>query len=511
MIKSLLSRTSALKPPLEKFLPNAATYQLDTLRRLMYVAEKTAIGKYFDFRNLRNSHRLIADFQATVPYYDYDTIYNAWWHRSLDGEDNVTWPGHVPFYALSSGTTGSPSKYIPVTKQMIRSIQKAGVKCLFSVMRHGVAPDFYTRKMMLLGGTTSLQDMGSYQVGDLSGINIGKTPFWIKLTAKPDPYIASITDWDERLEQIARHAAEWDVGSISGSPAWNRLMLQRIMEYNKVSNIHEVWPNLRVFAHGGVSFEPYRHSFDALSGRPLIYIDTYLASEGFVAFQNRPGTKSMAMALNNGLFFEFIPFTEQNFDSDGHLLGQPHALHIGEVHTGVDYALVMSTCAGAWRYLIGDTIRFTDVERAEIVITGRTKHFMSVCGEHLSVGNMSDAIRMAQEEFDAEIPEFGLAARSEGQKFVHTWYVGCSKPLDSAALLASIDKHLCQLNDDYKTERTAVLDIEIIPVPLAVFYRWLEKIGKIGGQHKFPRVLKGKQLAEWQDFLKNQSRTNLFT
>jgi GH3 auxin-responsive promoter len=504
ILNTLISGQLLHKNPLELLKLRPEVYQQKTLERLIYQASETVLGREYGFNRLLLQEDLMDAYRKSVPFADYDSMYERWWSRCLAGEPDVSWPGMVPYFALSSGTTGAPSKFIPVTKPMIRSIQKGGTRCILAARRFGVGLDFYTRKLMLLGGTTSLQDMGAYQVGDLSGINIGNTPFWIKLTSKPDPEIASIPDWDERLEEIARNANKWDIGSLTGSPAWNRLMIKRIIEVNKVDTIHDVWPNLCAFAHGGVSFEPYRKSFESLMQRPIAYIDTYLASEGFVAYQARPETNSMALILNNGMYFEFIPFDDEHFDSEGNLIGQPKALHIGEVALGVDYALVVTTCAGAWRYLIGDTIRFTDLARAEITITGRTKHFLSVCGEHLSVGNMSEAICKIQEELGAEIPEFGVSAHAEGDRFVHTWYVGANKQLDSELIRQKLDMHLDAINDDYRVERKALLDVVVKQVPLKLFYGWLEQIGKIGGQHKFPRVLKGKQLEAWLSWLNSQ-------
>jgi hypothetical protein len=279
-------------------------------------------------------------------------------------------------------------------------------------------------------------------------------------------------------------------------------MIEKIVEYHGVKDIHEIWPNLCAFVHGGISFEPHRHSFEAMMRKPLVYVDTYLASEGFVAYQNRPETRSMALVVNNGIFFEFIPFNDDNFDGDGNLKGQPKTLTVNDVTVGKDYALVLSTCAGAWRYLIGDTVRFTDFRRKEIVITGRTKQFLSVCGEHLSVGNMNTGVEYVQKALNTKIREFTVCAVPHNGSYAHRWYVGCDPQVDAKKFETLLDAELCRINDDYATERTSVLgDIQMNIVPPDLFIKWMEIKGKMGGQHKFPRVMKKEMFAEWEAFV----------
>ena len=256
--------------------------------------------------------------------------------------------------------------------------------------------------------------------------------------------------------------------------------------------------------HGGVFFEPYRKGFDRLTSKPLHYIDTYLASEGFIALQADKDKTSMELVLNNGIFFEFIPFNDQHFDADGIVKKEAQTLTINEVKTGIDYALVLSTCAGAWRYLIGDTIRFTDLERCEIIISGRTKHYVSICGEHLSVDNMNQAILIASEKFDMHVPEFCVSGFIHEQVFGHHWFIGCDKPIDADLFRQNLDDALKSLNDDYAVERRSALkEMKLEVLPVSLFYDWMRKNGKEGGQNKFPRVLKKEQLADWQAFLRS--------
>jgi hypothetical protein len=350
----------------------------------------------------------------------------------------------------------------------------------------------------MIGGCTNLSGQGSYYEGDLSGITARNIPYWFQQFYKPGREIASERDWNTKIEKIVAHAKEWDIGFIVGVPAWIQIVIEKIIERYQVKNIHEIWPNLSVFVHGGVSFEPYKNGFEKLLARPLIYIETYLASEGFIAYQTRPGAESMQLVLNNGIFFEFIPFNDDNFHSDGTLKDNPQAMLIDEIQEGKDYALLLSTNAGSWRYLIGDTIRFTSKKRSEIIITGRTRHFLSLCGEHLSVDNMNHAVGKVAEQYNIGIPEFTVSGIKSDSLFGHHWFLGTDTRIPAEEALALIDNHLKTLNDDYATERShALRELKIDILPLEVFHKWMEKHGKLGGQHKFPRVSKNAQLEDW--------------
>jgi hypothetical protein len=277
-----------------------------------------------------------------------------------------------------------------------------------------------------------------------------------------------------------------------------------IIERYQLNNIHEIWPNLTFFVHGGVSFEPYKVGFEKLLGKPITYVETYLASEGFLAWQDKQDTKGMRLSFNQHIFFEFVPFDDANFDSNGDLVTNPTTLLIHEVEENKDYAILISTVAGAWRYLIGDTIRFIDKENAEIIITGRTKHFLSLVGEHLSVDNMNKAIQLVSEELNISIPEFCVAGEPVGSFFGHHWYIACDQNLDPVALAQNIDEKLCILNDDYAIERKSALkEIKLTVLKEQAFLSFMEQKGKVGGQHKFPRVVKGELLNEWKQFILN--------
>ncbi|MBK7872470.1 MAG: GH3 auxin-responsive promoter family protein [Saprospiraceae bacterium] len=503
ILSSIIKRGLTLGEKFER--QNVAPIQLQTrtLRRLLRMAGQTTFGQYYDFKELLKSPNLIEDFQQKVPIHNYDTMYERWWHMTLNQVENVTWPGKVKYFALSSGTSGAPSKHIPVTDHMIRAIRRGSTRMFFNLNRFNIDPELFTKGMLLLGGSTNLQNYGDYFLGDLSGINAGKIPFWLRPFYKPGVEISRINNWNDKIEEIAKHAPEWDVAFMVGIPAWIQLMMERIIEVNKVKNIHEVWPNLTVYVHGGVHFEPYRKGFEKLVGKPLVYMDSYLASEGLISFQNRPDTRSMRMLMHNGIFFEFVPFNEDNFDEDGNIRENVQALSIDKIENGVNYALLMSTCAGAWRYLIGDTVKFTDKERAEIIVTGRTKHYLSIVGEHLSVDNMNQAVRAAEEILNIDIREFTVSAVQSGNFFAHRWYVGCHQKVDVTKLAKVLDEQLKIVNDDYRIERDHVLqDIELEVIAPETFNQWLESRGKLGGQNKFPRVMKKDLFEEWERFVR---------
>jgi GH3 auxin-responsive promoter len=503
IVGGIIKRAFTLADKVQGLGQSPYELQLKTLQRLLRKAEYTAFGAHFDFDSILKNPDIIQAFQDKVPFFDYDKIHDEWWHRALENsESNVTWPGDVPYFALSSGTTGAPSKYIPMTPDMVKAIRKSSMKTFFAGTRFGLDSDFFGKQGLFVSGSATLKQKGAALVGDMSGISMKSRPIWARGLSKPGNKIQSMPDWSSRLNAIARNAHKWDIAFLSGLPSWVQVMIERVMEHNKLDSIHEIWPNLRAFAHGGIAFEPHRAAFDRLMTKPMIYIDTYLASEGFIAFQNRLETRSMALILNNGIFHEFIPFNQANFDSDGQIKGTPRAYAADEIQEGVEYALAISTCAGAWRYLIGDTVRFTDAKRKELLITGRTKHFLSVTGEHLSVDNMNQGIQYAAETLKIDVKEFVVAAVESEGKFAHRWYIGCEPQPDAHVFRKLLEEKIFAINDDYATERTAVLkEPQVITIPPHLFHDYLQAQGKVGGQAKFPRVMKKEIFADWEKFV----------
>ncbi|MFN8436079.1 MAG: GH3 auxin-responsive promoter family protein [Cytophagales bacterium] len=514
IIGNILQQGIKLSRSVEEAKKTPYQQQKKELKKLLKKAEFTHFGLKYKFTEIlktlslvsvlkkKNTKNFYQSFKENVPMYNYNTIFQEWWHMALEGEEDVTWPGKVKFFALSSGTSEAASKHIPITDAQIKAIRKTGIKQILALKNFEFKPQSFEKSILMLGGCTKLTDKGHYQEGDLSGITVSKIPLWFYKFYKPGKKVAEIKDWNKKLDEIAKSAKDWDIAFVVGVPAWIQIMIERIIAYYKVDNIHEIWPNLVGFCHGGVSFEPYKKGFEQLLGKPIQYIETYLASEGFIAFQVKPNSKSMRLMLNGGIFYEFVPFNEQNFDEDGNMLASAETLMIDEVEENVDYALLMSTCSGAWRYLIGDTVRFTSKENAEIIITGRTKHFLSLCGEHLSVDNMNKAIQLVSEEFGIAIPEFTVAGVPIDTLFGHEWYLATDSQVDNELLAQRIDYYLKTLNDDYITERNhALKSVTVQALPIHVFYDYLRSKGKEGGQNKFPRVLKKAQYADWKDFI----------
>lgn len=486
---------------------NPRRLQIKVLKKLLRKARFTQFGQQYQFDNILMSRHPAQQFAQLVPTYNYNKIYSEWWHKTLENKPDVCWPGKIKYYALSSGTSEAASKYIPVTNDLLRGNKVIMIRQLLSLRNYTNIPFGSIGKGWLtLGGSTDLQKYSGYYAGDLSGITAKKAPFWFQPFYKPGKKIARQKDWNKKLEEIVAKAPQWDIGFIVGVPAWIQMCMEMIIERYQLNNIHEMWPNLAFFVHGGVSFEPYKKGFEKLLGKPITYIETYLASEGFIAYQDRQHAQGMKLAYNKHIFFEFVPFDNKNFDSDGNMVDNPETLMIDEVEEGKDYAILISTAAGAWRYLIGDTVRFTDKARCEIVITGRTKHFLSLVGEHLSVENMNKAIQTASEQFNISIPEFTVAGIPHDSFFAHHWYVACDDKINADELRDFIDQKLCELNDDYAVERKSALkEVKLDVLTEQQFMDFMKAKGKIGGQHKFPRVLKGKMLEDWQYFLQGKT------
>ncbi|OFX73612.1 MAG: GH3 auxin-responsive promoter [Bacteroidetes bacterium GWE2_29_8] len=501
-LKKAISVGSRL--PVNKSKQSSIKMQEQTLRKLIESAQNTSFGEYYKFDKILKQKNIIDAFKSEIPIHDYNSIFRKWWYRSLNGEAYVCWPEKVKYFALSSGTSEASSKQIPVTESMIKSIRKTSIRQILSLAHYNLPDEFFEKGILMLGGSTHLQYNGTYYEGDLSGITAGNIPFWFQHFYKPGKRISKERDWTTKLEEITKNAHNWDIGVVVGVPAWIQILIEKIINHYNVENIHEIWPNLSIYTHGGVSFNPYKKGFEKLLGKPLTYIETYLASEGFIAYQSRPNTDSMEMVLNNGLFFEFIPFNEENFDENNNIIENPVSYNIDEVKENVEYALIISSCAGAWRYIIGDTLKFTSKEKHEIIITGRTKHFLNICGEHLSQENMDRAIELTSNQLNIDICEYTVTGIKHDSMFAHKWYVGTEADVSAQVIRAKIDENLKVLNDDYRVERIAAIkDVLVEIVSPNLFYQWMKSKGKEGGQNKFPRVLKIQQSNDWEEFIRN--------
>lgn len=481
--------------------------QKAVLRQLLEKAEKTTFGRHHDFRAILNEQNFQSAFSSAVPYHDYDSMNKSWWQQQrLEGLKDHTWPGSTGYYALSAGTTGKNSKRIPITEEMLEAIRKTSILQVLSAPNFNFPADFFEKEIMMLGSSARLKRNKGWEEGEISGISASNIPHWFERFYRPGKKIASITDWDKRVEAIAKNARQWDIGAMAGIPSWNELMMKRLIEYHNVKNIHEIWPNLHAFVSGGVAFEPYRKSFEKLLDRPITIMDTYLASEGFLAYQARPNREmAMRLSTNSGIYFEFVPFTEDHIDELGSVRQDATSIGLDEVREDTDYVIIISTVSGAWRYIIGDTIRFTDKEQAEVIITGRTKHFLNVVGSQLSVIQMNKAMKSMEQQFGISIPEFTVAAVRENNEYLHHWYIAADKTTDPKKFARALDQNLQQMNKAYKMARSKALkDVRVNITSPDTFHAWIEKHKSKGGQVKVPRVMKESDFLEWHAFAKNQ-------
>jgi len=497
LIKGFLDLRDKLAPD-----TNPIEAQRDVLLKLLNTAKETSFGKSYNFENILTSKNVSKAFADTVPFFDFDEINEMWWKRLHKGEVDVTWPGSPDYFALSSGTTGKKSKRIPVTDAMIGHIRDSGIKQVYALSNFDLPTDFFEKGIMMLGSSTDLDEKQGHKEGEISGISASNIPTWFKGYYKPGEEISQIDDWDERVQKICEEAPNWDIGALSGIPSWMELMLQEVISYHKLSNIHEIWPNFQVYTSGGVAFGPYEKSFNALLGKPITVIDTYLASEGFVAFQARPETDAMQLVTDGGIYFEFVPFKPEYVLQDGSIAQDAPALTLADVELDQDYILIMSTVSGAWRYLIGDTIEFTNLERAEIKITGRTKFFLNTVGSQLSVNKLNDAVQHLEEKCDMKIPEYTLCAKRIDDEFYHCWYLGTEDKKNNSELASALDNFLQDANKNYKVARSKALKgVKVETINPEKFYDWNGRNKKKGGQVKMERVMGEEKFEEWEKFV----------
>ncbi|MFB9056593.1 GH3 auxin-responsive promoter family protein [Mariniflexile ostreae] len=499
IIKGVIQLKDALSSEI-----NHIEAQEKMLKALLTQAKDTQFGKHYQFEAILASENIKKAFADTVPYFDYNKISTEWWHKVVDGEADITWPGKPSYFALSSGTTGKSSKRIPVTDAMIEAIRQSGIKQVFALNNFDLPADFFEKEIMMLGSSTDLEKHHEFMEGEISGISAHNIPFWFKGYYKPGEDIAKIDDWDARVQQIAERAESWDIGALSGIPSWIELMLQSVISHHNLNTIHDIWPNLQVYTSGGVAFSPYEKSFNALMGKPVTVIDTYLASEGYIATQIRPETDAMQLNTENGIYFEFVPFKPEYIKNDGSLDQAAPIVTLDQVELNQDYVLLISTVSGAWRYVIGDTIEFTDVNKAEIKITGRTKFFLNTVGSQLSVNKMDDAMQHLEEKFSTKIPEYTICAkRAEDGEFYHFWYIGSKNlTLGHMEVAEALDAYLKTANKNYKVARSKALKgVKVKLIAPEKFHDWSESNKKKGGQVKMERVMNEERFKIWETFI----------
>lgn len=481
-------------------IKDPVTAQNKVLKKLIKKAVNTEFGSHYQFSKILTSKDLVRSFQHSVPLHDYNKIYDDWWYKILQGNKNITWPGKTKYFALSSGTSQAGSKKIPVTQAMLKALKRGAFRIFTRIGKFENWETILTKSWLAIGGSAELIRENGHFLGYLSGINANKRPIWARIFYKPGEAIGKIQEWDDRVKVIAKQAPKWDISMLIGIPHWIQIVLEEIIRFNNLKSIKEIWPDLELIVTGGVAFAPYKASFEKLIGQPIKSLDTYLASEGLIAVQEKPYAPLQLM-LKNDIFFEFVPFIDENYDDNGDLIGNPIALTIKDVVPGIDYALYISTCAGAWRYMIGDTIRFVNDDKKSIVISGRTKHYLNLVTEHVTVDNLNAAIQMVQEQFSLNIPEYTVAGIHQPGLIMHRWYVSPDREIEVKLLREAIDNSLKQVNDDYRSERATILQMDLEVIPVEYFQQWQLKQSGAAGQSKVPRVMKGRQLESWQKYL----------
>lgn len=476
-----------------------ANVQKRALLKLIKKSKNTSFGTSHNFAEIIRGENLIESFQANVPITNYERFHEQWLARTIAGEKNVIWPGKMNYFALSSGTTAGPSKKIPVSEKMIRKFQKATVQQLNGIHCLQLPASFYKSNVLIVGGSTHLQVSNKALNGDLSGILAKNKSLMFTPFTKPNARISKIKDWDEKVEAIIKKAPNWNIGVIAGVPSWVAQLLERIIERYNLSSIHDIWPNLKLYIHGGIFLKPYQSKFDSLFGKPMVYQNTYLASEGYFAYQRDFLKGGMQLLLSNGIFYEFIEEKYFHLIDSSDQVEIP-TLTIDQVQERTPYAMVVSTCSGLWRYSIGDTIEFTNVPSRTIQITGRTSFYLSTHGEHLSDSNLITAIELLSQKMKTSIEEFTVYSSSENDR--QYWYVGASGFFSEKEGAYELDRALRQINEDYASVRKHLLKPpRICVLPTVKFYEFLEKSGKAGGQNKFPHVLTEEKHASWLQHL----------
>ncbi len=469
--------------------------QDETFKYLIESAKDTEWGKMYDYASVLKSG--IQKYKDNVPVSDYDGM-KPFIERMIKGERNILWGTDIKWFAKSSGTTSDKSKYIPISEESLNNCHFKGGKDVLTVY-HSSFPciDVLKGKSLVIGGSQQVNVLNDQVFcGDLSAVLMSNMPFWAGLLRTPDLSIALMSEWEEKLKRMAEATITENVTSIAGVPSWTLVLIKKIFEMTGKTNLMDVWPNLEVFIHGGVSFVPYREQYKkVIQSDRMNYLETYNASEGFFSFQDDPKTDDMLLMMDYGIFYEFIPME---------YVGQSHpkTLTLDEVEIGKNYAIVISTNGGLWRYVIGDTVVFTSKYPFKIKISGRTKHFINAFGEEVIIDNAEKALKTACEQTGAEIREFTAAPiyMGENQKGGHQWLIEFAKPPDNLQHFAEVlDTTLKSVNSDYEAKRYKNLSLDFPLVQAAhegVFYQWLKERGKLGGQHKVPRLANHREYIE---------------
>jgi hypothetical protein len=479
--------------------------QEEWFEQLIASAENTEWGKQYQYRSIEN----VTQFKQRVPIQNYDTL-KPYIERMRQGEQNVLWPSEIKWFAKSSGTTNDRSKFIPVSEESLEECHFKGGKDMLTLYFNN-RPDakIFTGKALTLGGShqeSNLSNATSF--GDLSAVLINNLPLWAEFYRTPGISIALLEDFEEKIEKIAWATKDENVTCLSGVPSWNIILFKRILEITGKKNLLEVWPNLELYFHGAVNFAPYREQFRKLiPSDDMYYLETYNASEGFFGLQDLEEPGEMLLMLDYGIFYEFLPLENLHHD-------QPETLTLDEVELDKNYALIISTNAGLWRYLIGDTIRFTSLSPYRIQITGRTKHFMNAFGEEVIVDNADRALGEACRQTGAIIREYTAAPIyfSDHKSGGHEWIIEFDKkPAEFERFVDLLDETLRRINSDYDAKRFKDIALHrpvVHTVPVDTFFKWMKERGKLGGQNKVPRLANNREYVD--SILKMMNRVAAF-
>lgn len=477
---------------MELFVKYPNEVQTELLTDLIQFAKNTEIGRKYDFKSI-NSYQDFAD-RVPLTYYEdlEDTI-----ERSRNGENNIIWPTPIKMFAKSSGTTSSKSKFIPVSQESLEECHyAAGKDILCMYLNNNENAKLFTGKSLRLGGSKEIYKDKGTSYGDLSALLIDNMPFWANYKSTPSNEISLMNDWDTKMEAIVNETMKENVTSLAGVPSWMLVLLNNILEKTGKTKISEVWPELEVYFHGGVSFEPYKTQYDSIIKQDNFrYYEIYNASEGFFAAQDLNNSKDLLLMLNYGIFYEFIPMKTYGTPDE-------KIIPLSEVEVGQNYAIVITTNAGLWRYKIGDTVKFTSIDPYKIRVTGRTKHHINAFGEELIIENAEEAIRQTIKETNSEIVEFTAApVFMEGKtKGAHEWIIEFRKaPKNPDEFRDRLDLNLQKVNSDYEAKRYNNMTLNKLQLNVAkpqLFHEWLRQNDKLGGQHKIPRLSNKRDYVE---------------
>lgn len=469
---------------IEGWIENPVASQREVLQDLVTSAQYTEFGRKYNFSSLFS----IRDFKKGIPIHEYDDL-KPYIQRMMNGEENILWNTPIEWYAKSSGTTSDKSKFIPVSKESLEDCHyKAAKDTLTMYYNFNPASELLTGKGLIIGGSHTISSVNEdVHLGDLSAVLLQNSPVWGNWLKTPDLSIALMDEWESKIEKLAASTISENVTSISGVPTWTLVLFKRILEITGKQTMSEVWPSLELYIHGGVSFTPYREQFKKIIGKDIFYIDTYNASEGFFAAQDNPDADGMLLYVDHGIFMEFMPFEEYGKKD-------PQTIGLKEVETGKNYAPVISTNGGLWRYLLGDTIQFTSLRPFRIKVSGRLKHFINAFGEEVIVDNTDKAISEACKKTGAVVNDYTAAPVyfSEASNGAHEWLIEFEKkPGDINIFTDELDKALQSINSDYEAKRykNIALSKPVVHIMNKGFFNnWLKSKGKLGGQHKVPRL-----------------------